>query len=68
MLAPILFNIFFAALTNVVYTRFKADEDIMDARVHLKRKMGVEGNNRLRASPGDIAVTMPESSRNRSSR
>ena len=28
--APLL-NIFFAAVTNVAYTRFKADKDIMDA-------------------------------------
>ena len=36
MLAPLLFNIFFAAVINVAYTRFKADKDIMDALVHLR--------------------------------
>ena len=35
VLIPLLFNIFFAAVTNVVYTRFKADKGIMDALVHL---------------------------------
>ena len=29
VLAPLLFNIFFAAVVNVAYTRFKADKDIM---------------------------------------
>ena len=33
MLAPSLFNIFFAAV--VAYTRFKADKDIVDALVHI---------------------------------
>ena len=28
VLAPLLFDIFFAAVINVAYTRFKADEDI----------------------------------------
>ena len=38
VLAPLLFNIFFAAVINVVNTRFKADEDIVDALVHLREK------------------------------
>ena len=33
--APLLFNMFFGAFINVAYTRFKVDEDIMDALVHL---------------------------------
>ena len=37
-LAPLLFNIFFAAVINVAYTRFKANKDIMDALVHLRKK------------------------------
>ena len=37
MLAPLLFNIFFAAVViNVAYKRFKVDKDKMDALVHLK--------------------------------
>ena len=34
VLAPLMFNIFFAVVINVAYTRFKADKDIMDALVH----------------------------------
>ena len=40
MLAPFLFNIFFAAVINVASTRFKTDKGIMDALVHLRKKMG----------------------------
>ena len=40
MLAPLLFNIFFAAVINVASTRFKADKGIMDTLVHLRKKMG----------------------------
>ena len=43
VLAPLLFNIFFAAVINVASTRFKADKSIMDALVHLKKKKGVGG-------------------------
>ena len=43
VLAPLLFNIFFAAVINVTSTRFKADKDIMDALVHLRRKRGLGG-------------------------
>ena len=35
VLAPLLFNIFFAAFMKVTYTCFKTDKDIMDALVHL---------------------------------
>ena len=44
MLAPLLFNIFFAAVLNVASTRFKADKKgIMDALVHLRKKRGGGG-------------------------
>ena len=43
VLAPLLFNILFAAVIKVAYTRFKADKDIMDALVHLKKKNGRGG-------------------------
>ena len=59
VLAPHLFNIFFAAVINVAYTRFKADKDIMNALVHLRKKRGVGGaggSNCRRASPGDTAL------------
>ena len=40
VLASLLFSIFFAAVINVAYTRFKADKDIIDALVHLEKKYG----------------------------
>ena len=40
VLAPLLFNIFFAAVINVTSTRFKANEGIIDALVHLRKKRG----------------------------
>ena len=40
VLAPLLVSIFFSAVTNVAYTRFKADKDIIDALMHHKRKRG----------------------------
>ena len=47
VLVPLLFNIFFAAVINVVLnvasTRFQADEGIMDALVHLRKKRGAGG-------------------------
>ena len=42
MLAPLLFIIFFAAVMNVAYTRFKVD-GIMDALEHLRKKKGAGG-------------------------
>ena len=56
MLAPLLFNIFFAAVINVTSTRFKADEGIMDALVHLRKKRGAGGSNCRKVSPGDAAL------------
>ena len=40
VLAPFLFNIFFAAVINLTSTRFKAHKGIMDALVHLMKKRG----------------------------
>ena len=56
VLAPLLFSIFFAAVTHVAYTRFKADKDIMDALVHPRRKTMTGGSNRRRASPGGVTL------------
>ena len=59
VLAPLLFNIFFAAVINVASTRFKADKGIMDALVHLRKKRGVGGagrNNCRRIGRGDAAL------------
>ena len=43
VLAPLLFNIFFAAVINVAYTRFKADKDIMNVLEHMRKKKGAGG-------------------------
>ena len=43
MLAPLLFNIFFAAVINLASTRFKAGKGIMNALVHLRKKRGAGG-------------------------
>ena len=43
VLAPLLFNSFLAGVINVASTRFKADKDIMDALVHLRKKRGAGG-------------------------
>ena len=40
VLAPLLSNIFFAVVINVVYTRFKTYKGIVDALVHLREKTG----------------------------
>ena len=46
VLALLLFNIFFAAVINLASTRFKADEGIMDALVHLRKKRGAGGRGK----------------------
>ena len=45
VLAPLLFNIFFAAVINVASTRLKADKGIIDALVHLRKKTGARGGD-----------------------
>ena len=49
VLAPLLFNIFFAGIINMAYTRFKANQNIMDALVHLRKKKGAEGQGEATA-------------------
>ena len=49
VLAPLLFNIFFAAVTHVAYTRFEADKGIMDALVGLRGKVGAGGPGKTTA-------------------
>ena len=54
VLAPLLFNIFFATVINVASTRLKADKGIMDALVHLRKKEGAggaQGSNCRRVCP-----------------
>ena len=57
VLAPLLFNIFFAAVINVASMRFKADKGIMDALVHLRKKRGAGG--RREAAAGESVLATP---------
>ena len=57
VLAPLLFNIFFAVVINVAYTRFKADKDIMDALAHPRKKTGA--GRRGEAAVRDPALATP---------
>ena len=57
VLAALLFKIFFAAVINVAYTRFKGDRDIMDALVHLRKKRGAGG--RVEATVGEPVLATP---------
>ena len=57
VLAPLLFNIFFAAVITVDSKGFKADKGIMDALVHLRKKRGAGG--RGEATAGDSALATP---------
>ena len=59
VLEPLLSNIFFAAVINVAYSRFKAGEGIIDdlgAPEEEKGGGGAGGSNCRRASPGDAAL------------
>ena len=57
MLAPLLFNIFFAAVINVASTRFKADKGLMNTLVHLREKRGAGG--RGEATAGESVLAAP---------
>ena len=57
MLAPLLCNIFFAAVINVASTRFKADKGIMDALVYLRKKR--EAGGRGEATAGESVQATP---------
>ena len=57
VLAPVLFNIFFAAVINVASTRFKPDKGIMDALVHPRKKKGARGHGE--ATTGESVLATP---------
>ena len=57
VLAAILFNIFFAAVINVASMRFKEDEGIVDALVHVRKKRGAGG--RGEATAGESVLATP---------
>ena len=48
-LTSLLLNIFFATIINLTYVRFKADNGIMDALVHLRKKT-VAGRSNQRSA------------------
>ena len=60
VIAPLLFNIFFAAVINLAPTRFKADKGIMDALFGTPKEEkgggGAGGSNYRRVSPRDAAL------------
>ena len=58
VLAPLLFNIFFAAVTHVAYTRFEADKGIMDALVGLRGKVGAGGRGKTTAGEPAPATSL----------
>ena len=73
VLAPLLFDILFAAVINVPSARFKADKGIMDAfLVHPRKKRGEGGRGKQlsdsqswrRRFGACFMLTMPGSSRN----
>ena len=71
VLAPLLFEIFFAAFTNVAYTRFKSDQGIMDTLVLLMKTTGAgrRGEQPKESQPWRLCceacctLMMPESPR-----
>ena len=58
VLAPLLFNIFFAAVINAASTRFKADKGIMDALVQLCREKGAGGRGETPAGESVLATPL----------
>ena len=59
VLAPLLFNIVFAAIIDVTSTHFKADKGIMNALIRPRKKRGAGGaggSNCRTISPGDAAL------------
>ena len=58
VLAPLLFNILFAVVINVASTHFKADEGVMDALVHLRKKKGAGGLGEATAGESVLATPL----------
>ena len=58
VLALVLFNIIFAAVINATYMRFKADKDIMDALVHLRKKTGAGGRGRVTSGEPVLSTSL----------
>ena len=58
ILAPLLFNINFAAVINVAYTHFKVDKDIMRALMHMWKKTGAGGRRETTARAPVMATSL----------
>ena len=58
VLAPLLFNIFFAVVISVASTRFKAGKGIMGALVHLRKKRGAGGLGEACAGESILATLL----------
>ena len=58
VLAPLLFDIFFAAVINVTSMHFKADKGIMDALVHLRKKRGAGGRGEATTEESVLATPL----------
>ena len=58
VLAPLLFDIFIAAVLNVASTSFKADRGVMDALVHLRKKRGAGGRWEITAGESVLATPL----------
>ena len=56
VLAPLLFNTFFAVVINVASMHFKADKDIMDALAHMRKKNGARGRGEATAEESVLAT------------
>ena len=54
---------FLAAAIHLIYTHFRADKDITDAFVYLRKITGGRGGGQRRASPGDISQTPEQPSK-----
>ena len=62
VLGPLLINIFFAAINNAVYTRFKEEKNITDASAPLRKIKGAgerKESNHRRTSPGEVDLGRP---------
>ena len=58
VLAPLLFNTFFAAVINMASTSFKADKCTMDALVHLRKKRGAGERGEATVGESVLATTL----------
>ena len=58
VLVPLLFDIFYAEMTHVVYTRFEADKGIMDTLVGLRKKAGTGGRGETMAGEPSPATSL----------